>query len=190
MALYNLGSAVDKLHVSGLKVFTLQDLSKLLEISVPRSARSVTNRLVEKHILTRIEKNNYILTNSTLSRFGIANFLFSPSYISLETALNYHGILSQFPYEISSVTPKKSTIKQVDGQVFSYAHLQAKLFWGYEKIDDQLIAMPEKALLDQLYLSSKGLRVVHWDEYDLSRINKPLFLRFAKLFPKLILPKL
>ena len=140
--------------------------------------------------MTRLEKNSYILTNPAPTRFAIANFLFTPSYISLETALNYHGILSQFPYEITSVTPKKSTIKQVDSQAFSYAHLQPKLFWGYEKNDGQLIALPEKALLDQLYLTSKGLRVVQLDEYDLSRLDKSRFYAFAKLFPQLNLPKL
>ncbi len=190
MELYNLGSAVNKIHTSGLKLFSLQDLAKLLTIPIPRSARSVVNRLVEKNILQHLEKNSYILANPAPSRFTIANFLFSPSYVSLETALNYHGILSQFPHEITSVTPKKSTTKQVDGQIFSYAHLQSSLFWGYDKLDDQLIALPEKALLDQIYLASKGLRTVHFDEYVLERIDKTRFSNFAKLFPKLKLPKL
>lgn len=190
MALYNLGIAVNKIHNSGQKIFSLHDLSRLLEISVPRSARAIANKLVSIQILARLEKNSYMTVNPSPSRFTIANLLFSPSYISLETALNYHGILSQFPHEITSVTPKKSTTKQADGQIFSYAHIKTILFFGYEKTDDQLIALPEKALLDQLYLSSKGLRTIHLDEYDLARINQPRFYRFGKLFPKLDLPKL
>lgn len=190
MASYNLGVAVDKIHNSGLKIFSLHDLSRLLEISVPRSARAIASRLVRINVLARLEKNRYMTVNPPPARFTIANLLFSPSYVSLETALNYHGILSQFPYEITSVTPKKSTTKQADGQVFSYAHIKPDLFWGYEKIDDQLIALPEKALLDQLYLSSKGLRTIHLDEYDLSRVDKSRFYKFSQLFPKLPLPKL
>lgn len=190
MALYNLGLAVQKLHTSGQKLFNLQSLSRLLDINNPRSARSVAMRLTNDKILTRIAKDTYLITDPSPTRFEIANFLFSPSYVSLETALNYYGILSQFPLEITSITPKKSVTKQADGQVFSYAHLKQNLFWGYEKIDNQLIALPEKALLDQIYLTSKGLRSVHFDEYDLSRINKSQFYKFAKLFPKLPLPKI
>lgn len=190
MALYNLSLAVQKLHTSGQKLFNLQSLSQLLEIGNPRSARSVVLRLTTKNILTRIAKDVYALTEPAPDRFAIANFLYSPSYISLETALNYHGILSQFPLEITSVTPKKSVTKRADGQVFSYAHLKSSLFWGYEKIDEQLLALPEKALLDQMYLTSKGLRIVHFDEYDLERINKTLFYKFAKLFPKMNIPKI
>lgn len=190
MALYNLSLAVQKLHTSGQKLFNLQSLSRLLDINIPRSARSVVMRLTNDKILTRIAKDTYIITDPPPTRFAIANFLFSPSYVSLETALNYHGILSQFPLEITSVTPKKSTTKQADGQVFGYAHLKQNLFWGYEKINGELIALPEKALLDQIYLTSKGLRRVHFDEYDLTRINKTRFYQFAKLFPKLTLPKI
>ena len=190
MALYNLSLAVQKLYTSGQKLFNLQNLSRLLDINIPRSARSVVMRLTNDKILTRIAKDTYIVTDPSPTRFEIANFLFSPSYISLETALNYHGILSQFPLEITSVTLKKSVTKQADGQVFSYAHLKQNLFWGYEKKDGQLIAFPEKALLDQIYLSSKGLRSVHLDEYDLSNVNKLQFYNFAKLFPKLQLPKI
>lgn len=188
MALYNLSLAVQELHISGQKLFNLQSLSRLLEINNPRSARSVVMRLTNQNILTRIAKDTYMLTQPAPSRFAIANFLYSPSYISLETALNYHGILSQFPLEITSVTPKKSITKRVDSQVFSYAHLKSDLFWGYEKIDNELIALPEKALLDQMYLTSKGLRIVHFDEYDLTRLNKSQFLKFAKLFPKMDIP--
>lgn len=190
MALYNLSLAVQKLHTSGQKLFTMQSLSRLFDINIARSARSVVMRLTQDNILTRIAKDTYCITDPVPTRFAIANFLFSPSYISLETALNYYGILSQFPLEITSVTPKKPTTKKVDSQVFSYAHLKQNLFWGYEKIDDQLMALPEKALLDQLYLTSKGLRSIYFDEYDLSRVNKSQFYQFAKLFPNIPLPNI
>lgn len=190
MALYDLSLAVQKIHTSGQKLFSLLSLSRLLDINISRSARSVAMRLTNNKILTRISKDAYMVTDPAPTRIEIANFLLFPSYVSLELALNYHGILSQFPMEITSITSKKSVTKQADGQVFSYAHLKQSLFWGYEKIENQLIALPEKALLDQIYLSSKGLRTVHFDEYDLSRINKLQFYEFAKQFPKMILPKI
>jgi len=190
MASYNLSLAVQKLHTSGQRLFNHQSLAVLLGIKIPRSARSVILRLTKNNILTKISKDVYALTEPFPNRFSIANFLYPPSYVSLETALNYHGILSQFPLEITSVTPKKSLTRVVDNQVFSFAHLKSDLFWGYEKVDEQLIAMPEKALLDQIYLTSKGLRIVHFDEYDFERVVKSRFYKFAKLFPPMELPKI
>ena len=45
----------------------------------------------------------------------------------------------------------------------------------YIKKNDVLIATPEKALFDQFYLASKGIKSVNIDEYDLKNINKKLF---------------
>lgn len=62
--------------------------------------------------------------------------------------------------------------------------MQRKLFFGYEKKDGYLIAVPEKALLDQAYLAAKGLRRFPIDEYDLSDLNNKKIQEYLTFFPK------
>lgn len=76
----------------------------------------------------RIEKNKYILSDKKINDFELANFLQIPSYISFETALNYHGLLSQFPYEITSATCKKTNKKEFQDKIYSYVHIDRSLY--------------------------------------------------------------
>jgi hypothetical protein len=70
----------------------------------------------------------------------------------------------------------------VGGDVYSYTHIDPKFYFGYEKTNDFIIATPEKALFDQAYLTSKGIKHLSIDEYDLSRINKKVFQSYLEKF--------
>lgn len=184
METYNLAAVAKKVYDSGLELFTSKAISDVLEIDKESSLYSVINKLLRNNVLIRIEKGKYILEKAKIHNFVLANFLYHPSYISFEAALNFCGVLSQFPYEISSATNKKTVKKTIDKNFFSYTHIKGDLFWGYEKKDQFLIALPEKALLDQLYLTSKGLKKVNLDEYDFSLINWGRFNTYFKRYPK------
>ena len=78
-----------------------------------------------------------------------------PSYISLQTALYHHGMISQIPsvtYAVSLARTKRFVTPL--GEI-SIHHLDAHFFFGFELLENSLIKMatPEKALLDILYLS-------------------------------------
>jgi predicted transcriptional regulator of viral defense system len=128
-----------------------------------------------------LEKDKYRILQKNVSSFQIANFLYEPSYISLETALSYWGILPQFPFEITSVTLKKTVTKSVDDIVYSYSHLSNTMYGLYVKEEEFLIATPEKSLFDQLYLVARGWRSLNLDECDLSNVNKKEFLRICTM---------
>lgn len=171
MGMYSLGLLTKKLIESGVSLATSKTLKDILEIENERTYYRVVKDLVKDNILVNIEKNKYLITGKDVSTFEMANFLYQPSYISLETALNFWGILSQFPYEITSVTLKKSAVKKFEGKVYSYSKISSRYYGFFVKKDKALIALPEKALFDQLYLASKGLRTVNFDEYDLENVN-------------------
>ncbi|OQX71484.1 hypothetical protein B6D52_01400 [Candidatus Parcubacteria bacterium 4484_255] len=156
MGTYNLAIITKKIYNSGLLLFHTKTLKDILGTKKQSTLFSVIKKLVNAGILTRIGKNKYLLEDSNIKDFSIANFIYNSSYISFESALNFYGILSQFPYEISSATNRKTVKKYFHDKIFTYVHIQKKLFWGYEKKDGFIIAHPEKAILDQLYLSSKG----------------------------------
>ncbi len=184
METYNLAASTNKIYQSGFQYFTLKTLRDILTIEKETSLLSVVRRLVSNGVLRKLEKDKYLLKAARTNDFSLANFLYRTSYISLETALNFYGILPQFPYEITSVTPKKSTQKTVDDKIYSYSHIQKSLFWGLQKVDDFLIAEPEKALLDQAHLASKGLRSFNIDEYNLSPVHKSKVKEYMTKFPK------
>ena len=175
METYKTSTLTKKLLASKLKLFTLPTLHNLLKIENERTLFRVIEGFQKNGILTKIERNKYQITDSHVTSFEVANFLYQPSYISLETALNYWGILSQFPYEMTSITTKKTVSKELDGVTYTYRHISPKYFGMFEKVDKMLIASPEKALFDQIYLASKGLKVLHMDEYDFTQIHKKTF---------------
>lgn len=177
---------VKKIYQSNLQLFTTKTLRDVLGSNVPQATFfSTLAGLTRQNILQKLERDKYMLVGGRAHDFSIANFLYEPSYVSLEAALNFHGVLSQFPYEVASMTTRKPVIKTVDEKTYRYARIKKPLFLGYEPIQGFLIAQPEKALLDLLYLMSKGLAIVHTDELDISKLDKARFMSYAKKFPSM-----
>ena len=171
---------IKKFKEKEISLFTFSDFKKLFQIKKDNTAYKILERLTKKGILKRLVKKKYLFVFSESDDFQIANFLYSPSYISLESALSFYGIITQFPYQITSVTPKKTkTIKTLNKE-FSYSHIKPELFFDYEKKEKFLIASKEKALFDYLYLCSKGLKRFEKDDFDLKAINKKKFLSLLK----------
>jgi len=111
------------------------------------------------------------------SRHGLQK---NSTAISLESALSFYGLTTGFPYQITSLTPKKPKSFKVDGKEFIYSHLNPHLFWGYEKREDFLIAEREKALFDYLYFAAKGLRRIDPEELELASLDKKKFKQFLR----------
>jgi len=155
-----------------------------LEIKKEGSLFLIIRKLLQSEVITKIERNKYLLKNGQINDFALANFLYHPSYISFESALNFYGILSQFPYEISCATSKKTAKKEFEGKIFTYTQIKKELFWSYEKKENFLIALPEKALLDQLYLASKGQKGIDLDELNLEKISITKFKNFLTKYPE------
>lgn len=169
---------------SGKSLFTTAHIKQLLNIESNRTLEDFIKRLIDQDIFTQLEKGKYLLKNTNTTDFEVAQFLYSPSYISFETALNYHGVLSQFPVEISSATTKNTETKEILGKIFSYSKLSTKLFTGYYKEGSTLIAYPEKAIFDQMYMISKGIKTEQYlDEMDYSNISKRKLEEYLKLLP-------
>ena len=137
-----------------------------------RTLEDTLKRLVSEKVFIRLERGKYYVSIKNPSDFEIAYFLCNPSYVSFETALSYHGILSQFPVEITSATVKRSNQKQTQGKIYTYSHIKKELFVGYQRVNDSLIADPKKALVDQIYFSIKGIKsTVNLNEYNLRKVN-------------------
>ena len=181
---------IQKLIENNIKIFSFTDLKKLLKTHNDNTAYKFIQRLIEKKIVQRLKNGLYVYGVNFLDDFQIANFLCTPSYVSVESALSFYGILSQFPYTITSVTPKKSKKIIFNKKVFEYIHIEPKYFYGYIKQKNFLIACKEKALVDTLYLVSKGIRKITLDELDLSGIDRRVFYEYVKNYSFIPLKKL
>ena len=88
----------------------------------------------------------------------VANRIYTPSYISLHSALSFYGMIPEEVVQLTSVTTLKTAKFQNDFGTFHYQNVKTPLFFGYEIKTMQngrglLFATPEKALLDLLYLN-------------------------------------
>lgn len=171
---------IKKLQKSRVKILNLKDLKKLFGIKKDNTAYKVAEKLIKKEFLLPLKKGIYASTFREPSDFEIANCIYTPSYISLESALNYYGILSQFPYTITSAAAKKTRRFEVKGKEYEYTQISKKLFWGMRKEKEFLIATPEKALLDAIYLAAKGARRFDFKEFDYSKINRSKFRKLSR----------
>lgn len=145
-------------------LFRLEDVFKWF----PKVKRSTTlnqlNFWLKKGYLEKIRRGVYKLSDFGINDvFVLANFIYPPSYISLESALNYYSIIPDVPFGNTSVAIKKTKeFKTKNYGVFYYSHLKPDLFFGYKTIlvkknYSYNIALPEKALFDFLYLRAKKI---------------------------------
>lgn len=182
MERYSLADIIKILKEKGVTLFSLADFGRLFAIANQNTLYKKIQRLEKKGMIKKLIKGKYQFLMNSVNDFRLANFLYQPSYISLESALSFHGILAGFPYQITSLTIKKSRSFNVDNKDFQYSHLSQNLFWGYEKKEDFLIADKEKALLDYLYFGLKGLRNLDFDELEIKEINKKRLFAYGKQF--------
>jgi len=161
-------------------IFTAQDIKKILGIKNSNTLYKTIEKLTKKKILTRTAKGVYFTSTDVPNEFQIANALQKPSYISLESALNFYGILIQTPYQIISVTPERGKQVSFEEKEFIFCHISPRYFWGYKKLDDFLIADKEKAVVDEIYFKSKGREMIDFEECDLSHINKGKLKEYAR----------
>ena len=162
--------------------------------------------LEKKEALLRLKQGLYVPTSKTsgqpLSEGLIANHLYGPSYVSLQYALRYYGLIPEQVYTVSSVTTKRSRIFQNSLARFEYVHVEEEAFHigvRMEKAANSssfLIASPEKALCDLIAdISYLNLRyrneILIWLEEDirfdmdeLFRLDTSILREYAKVGKK------
>ena len=137
--------------------------------------------------------------------FFVANVMVSASYVSAQSALAYYGLIPEMVPVVVSITRCRPGEWQTALGRFTYRHIKAALFTGYNRVDlgnDQyaFVAMPEKALLDLIYLEPGGdtptflesLRLQRMERLDLGRMQSfaeqsgvPKLRRTAKIVAEL-----
>lgn len=115
--------------------------------------------------------------------FMIANRLQRASYVSLQSALAYYGLIPEMVTIITSVSTGRPERLSTPLGLFDFRHIKPDLLFGYQMLDmggqNTLVAVPEKALLDLVYLQPgvntgayfHELRLQNIDRIDLDLLN-------------------
>lgn len=120
--------------------------------------------LEKQGYIIRLKRGLYVVnpkhTGKTLSSELIANHLYTPSYVSMSTALRYYGLIPEAVYVNQSMTVKHSRSFQTPIGNYDYKYISRDAFSvGVRSVNMGdyafLIASPEKALCDLIANSSK-----------------------------------
>ena len=148
---------------------------------------------LKKGYIKKVKKGLYVLTSAIdrVDPIVLADRIYSPSYLSLEYALNYYGIIPDIPGTYTSVSTRKTENFNNKFGNYSYQKIKKELFTGYEIIQDGVlsyeVASPEKALFDYLYLN-KNKFVAEFNFWKELRIDEEFKFRkkevenYKKLF--------
>ena len=166
--------------------------------------RTKVRLLIRNKSIVRVKKGIYVfgpeLSKEHFNVFVLGNLIYGPSYISLESALSHYGMIPERVEAVTSVTTKRNRQFNTPLGRFTYTHARAACYSvGVTQLimDERhpvLIATPEKALVDTLMLSGRGidpqsaeelrqflLEDLRLDEGALSSMDRTRLLEVANL---------
>ena len=152
-----------KLRELKIPFLRTQDVAAYLDISI-NHANKILFRISSAKQIIHIKRGIWVFPDLDPLMLPILLTDPSPTYISLQTALYYHGMISQIPSIIYAVSLARTHVYKTPIASVSIHHIQPSFFFGYEEINNNpllKIASPEKALIDIFYLSQTKTRLFH-----------------------------
>lgn len=160
-------------------------------------------RKVKSGELIRL-KNGFYLIQNKIEDGGVpyeqvANLLYGPSYVSLEWALSFYGMIPERVHTVTSMALGRAKEYQTPVGSFSYVSCKSATYSvgvdlkkAQNSTGNFFMATPEKALVDFVYVNCKNLKgsdlevdlfeSKRMDRETLAQLNKPLLLDIAKAY--------
>jgi predicted transcriptional regulator of viral defense system len=115
--------------------------------------------------------------------FLIANQLQRGSYVSLQSALAFYGVIPEHVPTVTSVGPGRPETVRTPLGAFQFNHLAQTLLFGYSRLEIApqqfaFVASPEKALLDLVHLTPSADSAEYLQEL---RLQNPAAISLATL---------
>ncbi|HBG26199.1 MAG: hypothetical protein A2Y10_03960 [Planctomycetes bacterium GWF2_41_51] len=145
--------------------FTNQDVNTLFPESEDKRYGLVKRAIAGNEVI-HVRRGLYCLApkyqKKNINLYALAQHIYGPSYISLESALSYHGWIPEAVYTVTSVSFGKSKEFKTPLGIFSFNRVPQKVFYsGVDRLTDEssgdvfLMAGPIKALADYVYVYKK-----------------------------------
>ncbi|MBW6441482.1 hypothetical protein K0B04_01055 [Patescibacteria group bacterium] len=169
-------------------IFTRTDISKAFSHESKEQINTQLYRFRNRGEVIGIKRELFMFPDSKIDELVIANKLYSPSYVSLEYALNIYGVIPDIPSTITSITTVTS--KKFDTEIgkFSYSKVNSNLFFGYKSVLDEQsniyynIASIEKALLDYIYV--RRIKDISGSRIYMSNNDNNILRKYISHFPE------
>ena len=176
---------------SALGVFSTRDLRTLFPKETDLNLTKSLQRWKGRGLIAPLKKGLYEITyprDRRIPDLFIANRLYSPSYVSLETAMSEYSLIPDVSQAVTSITTK--TTRKFRGRhgLFVYRTVRPFLFQGYRVRNEGgfkvLMAEPEKALADYLYFRTyrKKAMALGEERIDWKSVRKLDRARIGKYF--------
>jgi predicted transcriptional regulator of viral defense system len=173
-----------KIKSKKLYIFSANDIRTLFGLSAVATS-ALLHRYKKQEFISQVKRGLYAFPDILPPDVYTANKLYSPSYVSLEFALSYHGVIPETVYEITSISTKATRRFETLGKVFSYRKIKKAAYTGYEIQKQQglsfNIADAEKAFVDTNYL-----RLLNNQEpisrFNKDKINSKKAIKYSLLF--------
>jgi predicted transcriptional regulator of viral defense system len=127
--------------------------------------------------------------------YVVANRLVRPSYVSLQTALSYYGLIPEHVATVTNVTiGRPGTFLNEFGR-FQYHHIKTEFFYGFHyrlvsQTQSAYVATPGNAMLDLIYLTPDGDNEAYIRELRLQNLDIVDTQRLRRLVERANKPKL
>lgn len=167
--------------------FFSYQLPRIFPTENPTSVRLQLSRWTRSASIIRLKRGTYIFPDRRVDELVLGSLLYQPSYVSLETALNLHGVIPDIPARITSVTSITTNVFVTARGTFSYSRIDKKLYFGFTKVTEKdsglfyNLAEPEKALLDWIYV--RKIHSLETDRVDVSALRKERLTLFGAYYP-------
>jgi len=166
-------------------VFTTNDAAAVLQLTRPHASKTLARLAMARQVL-RLRRGYWGFPDK-IDPLILPVLLTAPvpCYISLQSALYAHGMISQVPLRIYAVSLARTQAFSTPLGAVSVHHVKPSFFGGFEVNDRTGIAMatPEKALVDFLYLGPARSRLfTALPELELPKgFRRRLALKFTRL---------
>lgn len=165
-------------------VFSWEEAKTVAWETKPYTLAQELHQWSQKGDLIGLKRGVYAYPEKMGSKAEIACVLYAPSYISLEYALHFYGLIPDVAFAVTMVTPKTTRTVHSPMGDFVYRHLKPSLFWGYDP--ETGMGEREKVILDYFYLSGRDLKstVEFWETFRWQNLREIDFKKMKKLAPK------
>ena len=162
-------------------VFNIQSLSMLTASTDSQKLSKSLHYYVKEGKIRNPRRGIY--TKATYDEKEMACGLFRPAYISLEYVLQRSGVVFQYDDTITCVSYLNRTV-EIDDKTYQYRIINPELWIGMDGIeqhDNILIASPERAFLDMLYLSTGNCYFDNLHPLNKAKVKQLLPLYISKV---------
>jgi len=175
-------------------VFSCEDLCAFFSVQKKASFKQHLYRWKQNGMVSSLRRNLYELTFPKaydIPDMFLANRIYAPSYVSLETALSHYSLIPEVSMAVTSITAKTTRRFKNRHGLFIYRSVKNQAFCGYTVENhngfDVLIAEAEKALVDYVYFkASRGnkpdIEALRLDKKKLAGLNRKKIEKYSRIY--------